>query len=430
MIHGLFTVPSPQGLLWSLCSRADLEGYWLADESDAASDLIRSVVIEEPDEENDFVPFVVRWPEGGELRDVPFYRQLRGAVGEPADQVRGRLVAGIADELRVDALVTVNQALLEPRMRASRVNAMPVEEGLAAIGLYLRNRGEFPLSEPQLIRFGAHLQLWTAVRSQLPAGWQWGSALVSHGQHIDRHGPALLFGSLHERMVRVLQQRDRLHVAVNGQQDNATARVATEALDYIMVNLVGAFDAAARAAHLATGLDPSGRHRAGWQKDQWRGELEASAPDLAGLFARGTHGAELFKIIRLLRNTVHGDGLQPIGVHAGGRPRQTLVALPEDDAEELHQSMSSLGGADDWGLVRLGGNRIQIEPRQLVERILPKAFDLLNDTLRLTPVHKLSGTQPNRVNSPPSDLRFGPGTRVRACLLLGLPLPQVEESEG
>ncbi len=138
----------------------------------------------------------------------------------------------------------------------------------------------------------------------------------------------------------------------------------------------------------------------------------------------------MFKIIRLLRNTVHGDGLHPIGAHTGGRPRQTLVALPEDDAEDLHRSFTRLGGADEWGLVRVGDNRIHIEPRRLVECILPTAFDLLNDTLHLTPVHNLSGPQPNRINSPPSDLAFGPGTRVRACLLLGLPLPPVQESEG
>src|SRR5262249_53480185 len=161
-------------------------------------------------------------------------------------------------------------------------------------------------------------------------------------------------------------------------------------------------------------------HQAGWQKDRWRGELEATAPDLACLFAPGTSGAELFKIIRLLRNTVHGDGLQPIGTHAGGRPRRTLVALPEDDAEGLYRSFSSLGRADEWGLVRAGGNRIHIEPRQLVERILPAAFELLNDSLRLTPVHKLSGARANPTNGPPSDLAFGRGTTVRACLLLGL----------
>ncbi len=283
MAHGLFSAPSPDGLLWSLCSRADVEAYWLAEEGDAATDLIGSVVIEQPDEDDDFVPFVVRRRDGGELRAVPFYRQqLRGAVGEPADQVRGRLVSGIADDLRVDALVTVNQTLLGGRNPASRVNVMPIEEGLAVVGLYLRNRGEFPLGEPELIRFGAHLQRWVAVRSQLPAGWRWGSALVSYSQHIDRDGPMLLFGSLHERMARVLQQRDRLHVVVHGPQDNDTARVATEALDYFMVNLVGAFDAAARAAHLATGQDPSRRRKAGWQKNGWRGKIAATAPDLAG----------------------------------------------------------------------------------------------------------------------------------------------------
>ncbi len=195
-----------------------------------------------------------------------------------------------------------------------------------------------------------------------------------------------------------------------------------------MVNLVGAFDAAARAAHLATGVNPSKRRRAGWQNPDWRDLIQPAAPDLAYVFAPGTSGAELFNICRLLRNTVHGDGLHPIGAHTGGRPRQTLVALPEEDAAELNQSFTSLGGIDEWGLVPLGEHRMHIDPRRLVERILPQAFDLLNTTLRLTPVDKLSGVQVGRISSPPSDLAFGPGTLARACLLLGLPAQRPKSS--
>jgi hypothetical protein len=64
--------------------------------------------------------------------------------------------------------------------------------------------------------------------------------------------------------VRLLRCRDRVHAALLVPQDNQTAGKATEALDYFMVNLVGALDAAARAAHLAAGLDPGSRRGCKW----------------------------------------------------------------------------------------------------------------------------------------------------------------------
>jgi hypothetical protein len=109
--------------------------------------------------------------------------------------------------------------------------------------------------------------LWSAARAQLPSGWRWGSALVAHSGDVQREGPTFLFGSPHERIVRLLRCRDRVRTGLLVPQDNQTAGEATEALDYFMVNLVGAFDAAARAAHLAAGLSPGSGRNAAWQKD-------------------------------------------------------------------------------------------------------------------------------------------------------------------
>jgi hypothetical protein len=50
-----------------------------------------------------------------------------------------------------------------------------------------------------------------------------GSALVAHSQAVGRDGPTLLSGSLHERIVRALRCRDRIHMALLVPQNNKTA---------------------------------------------------------------------------------------------------------------------------------------------------------------------------------------------------------------
>ena len=71
------------------------------------------------------------------------------------------------------------------------------------------------------------------------------------------------------------------------------------------------------------------------------------------MFAQGTTHYRVLEIARILRNTVHGEGLHTTAAKQGGRPRETLVALPEDDAQDLADLFGHLGGLDEWGLRNL-----------------------------------------------------------------------------
>lgn len=238
---------------------------------------------------------------------------------------------------------------------------MTAERALAVVGLYLRGRREYPMIAPNVLDFGEHLFLWSAARAQLPSGWRWGSALVAHSTTIKRDSPTFLFQSLHERIVRLLRCRDQIHAGLLVPQDNQTAGKVTEALDYFMVNLVGAFDAAARAAHLAAGLSPDKRRSAAWQHDRWRSRIHAVSPDLADLFAPGTDHSRVLDICRILRNTVHGEAMHTLAVQDGRRPLRTLVSLPEDDAGDVATLFDHLGGHDQWGLEQLTPPRMHID---------------------------------------------------------------------
>lgn len=195
----------------------------------------------------------------------------------------------------------------------------------------------------------------------------------------------------------------------------------TEALDSLLVNLVGAFDAAARVAHLTAGLDPAKRHRAAWQNSDWRKML--GQPQLSDLFVNGSHGADLYRVCRILRNTVHGEGLQGSGCSVGGKAVETRVALPEDDAADCTALLGRLGGSATWGLHSFGTTP-QLDAATFVERLILEALALLDDVLRLTSVERLSGININDLlQGPPNSLDFGLGARVRSCLFHGLPPP-------
>jgi hypothetical protein len=271
-------VPEPSRLLWSLGQRSEISLHWMADP--AQGDQPGAVCLDEPDRGRDHLTFTGTEADGARwLRGVSSYSRWETLAARPVPAgcsakawLRDVMVARAAVEMRVDVLVTSSRPLLDrsaPRW-VVEANPMTAEQALAVVGLYLRGRRQYPMIAPNGLSFGEHLLLWSAARAQLPSGWRWGSALVAHSRDVQRDGPMFLFGSLHERIVRLLRCRDRVHTALLVPQDNQTAGEATEALDYFMVNLVGAFDAAARAAHLAAGLDPGSRRTAAWQNDRWR----------------------------------------------------------------------------------------------------------------------------------------------------------------
>jgi hypothetical protein len=424
-------VPDPSWLLWSLGQRDDITLYWIADPEQAEDK--GAVVLHGTDSSSDQMRFSATDMDGNRsARAVwPYKRwEYQAAQSVPAgtsasDWLRDVMTTRVAAEMRVDLLVTDSRPVLDSALQwITEANPMTAEQALAVVGLYLRGRRQYPMLAPNLLTFGEHGLLWAAARAQLPSGWQWGSALVAHGTATGRDSPMYLFGSLHERIVRLLRCRDRVHTALLVPQDNQTAGEATEALDYFMVNLVGAFDAAARAAHLAAGLDPSTRRSAAWQRSEWRSQIHTVSPDLADLFAPGTDHARVFKICRILRNTVHAEAMHPLAVLDGRRPLRTLVSLPEDDAEDLATLFDDLGGQEQWGLERLIPPRAHVDAARLIERLLPQSLQILDDALRLTPVERLDGVHTSDLmTAPPDDLEFGPGARTRASLLLGLPVP-------
>lgn len=259
---------------------------------------------------------------------------------------------------------------------------------------------------------------WSAVRSQIPAGWPWASALVDHDS-VENDDAALIFAALFERLTPPLTQRDVLHRAMNDPAGNRSQKQMVEAFDYIMVNLVGAFDATARSAHLGAGLPWKKRYYAKWQTD-WSTQL--GVPELAAMFDDEQPAADLFAVLRVLRNTVHGAGLGSLTARRSGKDDEVLAILPRDDADDIVERLNRLDPNEDWGIgasIPIGSH---FNAARMTEALLPRVLVTLNEVVGLCPRSALKTTGRALTSGPRGNIPFDLGTSTRANLLYGLPL--------
>lgn len=415
------TALTPEHLLWSLCQgSADIELTWLAQPGETG---IGAVHFQEPHLPSDHWPFRIERDGGVTLGAVSMYRQLVRAAGEdPPRTLATYAKAALSGDLRAHVTVTRDPDLLNlTGFYARNINPMTAADALAVVGLYLRK------DDPYLgawapkggLKLGHHLAAWVAVRSQLPSGWRWGSALVDHSTATNDDYATLLFGSFFERLVRMLNHRDNIHRAVLQRANNQTGLNATEALDTFMFNVVGAFDAAAIAAHMGAGRQFADRRRAGWQSKDWRKDL--GVQHLYEMFHKNKPADDLFTVCRLLRNTVHGAGLSSTVV-SRMTTNKTLVRLPHAEAAEIVDRLNHLAPADTWGIDEWNRGHLYIDPSRLVEGLIPHIFSTLEELLAQTPLDGLTGTGVVR-DSVPIDGFFDLSTRTRTCLLTGLTPP-------
>ena len=235
------------------------------------------------------------------------------------------------------------------------------------------------------------LYFWVGTRELLPAAWRWFTACVQQSDPTGDRTLLELGESLLRRVQRALEARDRLHRAFNLPQNNDTASAVLSELDSILVSLMGAVDVSARVAHLVLGITGSVRD-AGWQNGQrWLPRVVTAEPALAVLFNADTVHSHVLTILRLMRNTVHGQMIRSIALHRPGRMLETAIVLPADTGDEVAilSAMDALGGRGSWG-ASAGPYRWLVDPGVFTEQLLPRIVTMLNEIMETTPVERLS----------------------------------------
>ncbi|MHB1850138.1 MAG: hypothetical protein ACYCSX_18195 [Acidimicrobiales bacterium] len=327
--------------------------------------------------------------------------------GDAATQRRADALAEmVADAIGADLFVTKRPYLRATTWQiANSVTIVDVDEALAVLGLYLRAQGQYvTYRSPEgrdSVLMNRGLFFWVGARELLPSAWRWFTACAQHSARARDDGLLLLGQSVLQRAQRALQMRDEVHVGLNKPQDNDTADEALSALDVVLLLLLGAVDATARVAHAVLGLTGPA-HRAGWQRNGWVSEVAAAEPPLAALFRPGTDEHHTLTILRLLRNSIHGEAMQAVGVGRPRRRERTLVSLPASREPELRAALVALGGLASWGIEELVPGRLHFDPGVFLERLFPHVIEMLDRIMHETPVERLShvGLQPEASLAP------------------------------
>jgi hypothetical protein len=212
-------------------------------------------------------------------------------------------------------------------------------------------------------------------------------------------------------MQRALITRDEFHLVYNKlQNDPGNSREMLARLDTMLVLLMGAMDVTARVAHRVLGLTGN-IHNAGWQR-QWINSVAAADPALSTVFTTNTNNWHALTILRLLRNTVHGQAIRSVPVRLSGGSVETEIQLPADDEAAVVASMDALGGRASWGAHNVAAGGVQIYPSIFVERLWPEIIRALNDVIDATPVERLSNANltPADIQPPPDSTDGMSGT--------------------
>jgi hypothetical protein len=283
-----------------------------------------------------------------------------------------------------------------PRSAVKYVAVDPAQ-ALPIVGMYLRSLGLF-LVDVRPDGSGSHrvdrpLFYWLATRSLLPGTWRWTAACAQLAEARSDRSLAWTSAAFHQRIARALRARDLVHAALSSPQDAAMRDEAVDQFDTMVLALMGALDAAARATDRLLGIGTK-RHLIGWHKQIWRDQLEHHGhAALAARLAPGTSGFAALRTLAALRNTIHGEPLRPVTSLVPDRlSRRTLLRLPSVDAHELLPHLEALGGEVQWGVQSLGAfdvhADIQAVTRGLfkwIPQIIDNALDDVGQTIQGVP---------------------------------------------
>jgi hypothetical protein len=412
--------------LLGLCGRPDIDAVR------EAAGAPNRLTFEPPDRQADLLPFTITSAQRRIHSGIWPYAQWEAGAREPTAALDGTpglpqaiRLAAVADEIGADALATADRLLLDHRHdpMPTRVNVRSIAETVALVGLFLRSREDYTVWQEYPLTYGRKGYYWGLARALLPAGWRWFSACVASTHNGGSVQVQALGDAAIRRVDRALRCRDTIHMEVAKANSPDAPDQALFYLDSLLVALGGAFDAAARIAHLSYSL-PGKLKYASWRKPWWLKELAGADRDLADRMAPGSDGADALKLAATLRNTLHGEALGLVTVLFSGGDGRTLVRVPANEADAIRAVLERRPPASSFGIEERSYG-LALKPEVLCEALVPWAIETLDSLMAATDVTCLPGVSPQGLRTgPPSDEEprglFSPPTRQRLRLLAGL----------
>lgn len=280
-----------------------------------------------------------------------------------------------ASEIGADILVTNRPALLAARPLATPrpITVVSTAEAVPLVGLYLRSRGEYIRTKSGRFTatFNKGLFWLEAVWMHAPSGRN----VLARTLMLDQARATNILGPLADiairRIARAFERRDSIWRLIDQPLDLDVSEDTLAALDSFLTFLMGSADALARLAHNVLQLQVKGEPASiAWQKGDWLKALKAKSADTAAIFAPRSDGHAALEILRLLRNTIHAEGLDAVAVGAGPQNPAVWVRLSTTEGPLIAAAIDQLGMRDAWGLHVGADRRFLIAVGPLVENVL------------------------------------------------------------
>jgi hypothetical protein len=322
---------------------------------------------------------------GGVIRGLMerFAQTLARANGSASSDVfeKDSLLVVAASEIYADILITNRPSLLaaRPINTPEPITIATPAEALSLLGLYIRSRGDYLPTKGASFTF------------QYNKGHYWQDAVLLHVPNLlELTGRAALLdrsrGSSHlqlfsyaalRRLTRVFERRDAIWRLIDQKQDSDIAEDTLAALDSLLMFLMSAADVLAKLADgiLGTTTNPI---NVGWQKPDWRKAITKKDATLGAAFADGTKPTTALKVLRLLRNCIHDEGLDSIAVQPPTRIQETWIVLPRSQATPITEAMKTHAPLTKWGVHDGPDGSRYVEVGALMETLLVEVLSALN----------------------------------------------------
>jgi len=363
----------------------------------------------------------------GEEASISNAHQLRGIAAQLVNQadlnqpaaknmLEDLITARAHHALNRDILITNSNRLIRNRMSPPVREANPCRPSEAAqlIGLFLRSRDNYSWSANR--RLGRGLYYSILVHNRIPNLQRYRIECAKAGE-VRNDDTSYLGQSVFDRCVRVLQARDAIGEQFYIPQSNETQATMMSHFDHLTLELNGVFDAQARVAHRAYRIDLSTQKRKGFnvwhairaaicrppslrRPDEWgvsfldenfRKSLRlANAVQLAAMISE-SRVQYVLKILSILRNTIHGAGLQMTAYRREPESEKSYVQIPADYAGKLWRAAQNAGPREGWGLFQEHGET-WLEPFTCSVQLVTECFDLVDKVCGAT---DLSGLFPS-----------------------------------
>ena len=334
--------------------------------------------------------------------------------------------ASCAYAIGADLFITKRPYLFDATWDAAGgVLAVRPGDAVPLVGLYLRAQEQFTVRQAygglgggiNMNRGGFYT---AATYDLLPSLARWYGACEAHCAAVGDDALAFLAGSTVHRFQRALQDRDRVWFALNKPTIGDAGEDALDALDDVLLRLMGAVDITARVARIVLGLDESFRLQ-GWTNKRFRREIRKAAPPVADLFAANSDHRRTLDVLARLRNSIHHTALPEIRVAEGRGSHRTWVGLRHDERDLVLGAADTLGGRQVWGVNEPTPNEFLLDPGRLADQLAIHTAKLIVAVQNATPVERLTGVRPGDVADLTSPLDgFGIRTGMRVRLQLGL----------